>query len=83
MNKMIVSNLVYRPIRSIISIIAVAMEVSLILLIVGFALGTLNDQRARQKGIGADVIVRPPGSSIFAALSSTPVSIKIGDLDRG
>ena len=80
MNKMIVSNLVYRPIRSIISIIAVAMEVSLILLIVGFALGTLNDQRARQKGIGADVIVRPPGSSIFAALSSTPVSIKIGDL---
>jgi putative ABC transport system permease protein len=82
MNKMIVSNLTQRPLRSIISIFAVAIEVTLILLIVGFALGTLNDQRARQKGIGADVIVRPPGSSNFAALSSAPVSIKIGDVLR-
>jgi putative ABC transport system permease protein len=80
MNKMIVSNLAHRPLRSVISIFAVAIEVTLILLIVGFALGTLNDQRARKKGIGADVIVRPPGSSNFDALSSAPVSVKIGDL---
>jgi len=80
MNKMIVSNLAHRPLRSIISILAVAIEVTLILLIVGFALGTLNDQRARKKGIGADIIVRPPGSSNFDALSSAPVSVKLGDL---
>jgi putative ABC transport system permease protein len=82
MNKMIVSNLAYRPLRSIISIIAVAIEVTLILLIVGFALGTLNDVRTRQKGIGADVIVRPPGSSNWSAFSSAPVSVKIGDILR-
>src|SRR5215470_13862554 len=80
MNKMIFSNLAYRPLRSVISIFAVALEVTLILLIVGFALGTLNDQRARKKGIGADIIVRPPGSSNFDALSSAPVPVKIGDL---
>jgi putative ABC transport system permease protein len=80
MNKMIISNLAHRPLRSIISIFAVAIEVTLILLIVGFALGTLNDQRARKKGIGADIIVRPPGSSNFDALSSAPVSVKLGDL---
>ena len=80
MNKMIVSNLAHRPLRSVISIFAVALEVTLILLIVGFALGTLNDQRARKKGIGADIIVRPPGSSNFDALSSAPVPVKIGDL---
>src|SRR5215831_5251097 len=79
MNKMIVSNLAHRPLRSIISILAVAIEVTLILLIVGFALGTLNDQRARKKGIGADIIVRPPGSSNFDALSSAPISVKVGD----
>ena len=36
MNKMIIANLVHRPIRSIISIVAVAIEVTMILLIVGF-----------------------------------------------
>jgi putative ABC transport system permease protein len=80
MNKMILSNLAYRPLRSIISVFAVAIEVTLILLIVGFALGTLNDQKARTKGIGADLMVKPPGSSIFAALSAAPLPIKIGDL---
>jgi putative ABC transport system permease protein len=80
MNKMIISNLAYRPLRSIISIFAVAIEVTLILLIVGFALGTLNDNRQRTKGTGADVMVRPPGSSNFAAFSSAPVSVKVGDV---
>jgi putative ABC transport system permease protein len=80
MNKMIVSNLAYRPLRSIISVFAVALEVTLILLIVGFALGTLNDSNSRQKGIGADIMVKPPGSSNFAAFSSAPVSVKVGDI---
>ncbi len=80
MNKMIVSNLAHRPLRSIISVFAVAMEVTLILLIVGFALGMLNDSNARQKGIGADIMVKPPGSSNFNAFSSAPVSIKLGDI---
>jgi putative ABC transport system permease protein len=80
MNKMIVSNLAHRPLRSIISIFAVAIEVTLILLIVGFALGTLNDNKARKKGIGADIMVKPPGSSNFDAFSSAPVSVKVGDL---
>jgi putative ABC transport system permease protein len=82
MNKMIVSNLMHRPLRSMISVLAVAIEVVLILLIVGFALGTLNDGRKRQQGIGADVMVKPPGSSNFAAFSSAPVSIKVADILR-
>ena len=65
MNKMIVANLVHRPLRSLISIVAIALEVTLILLIVGLSLGMLNDSRARQRGIGADVIVMPPGSSFI------------------
>ena len=52
MNKMIVANLVHRPIRSIISIFAVAVEVTLILMIVGLALGILDDNKSRQVGIG-------------------------------
>lgn len=82
MNRMIVSNLVYRPLRSLISILAIAIEVSLILLIVGLSLGMLNDNNARQKGVGADVMVRPPGSSNFSAFSSAPVPLKLADILR-
>jgi putative ABC transport system permease protein len=83
MNKMIVSNLAYRPLRSIISILAVAIEVTLILLIVGLMLGILDDTKERQKGLGADVIVRPPGSANFAAFSAAPVSVKYAEILAG
>src|SRR5229473_3989739 len=79
MNKMIVSNLAHRPLRSAISIVAIALEVTLILLIVGFSVGMLNDQRSRQAGIGADVIVLPPGSSNIVGLTGAPAPVKIAD----
>jgi putative ABC transport system permease protein len=78
MNRMIVGNLVHRPIRSLISIVAVALEVTLILLIVGLLTGLLNDSRERTAGIGADVIVLPPGSSFINGLTGAPMPIKIG-----
>lgn len=78
MNRMIVANLARRPLRSAISIIAVALEVTLILLIVGLAVGMLNDSRKRTGGIGADVIVMPPGSSFIAGLTGAPMPIKVG-----
>ncbi len=80
---MIVANLAHRPLRSLISIVAVALEVTLILLIVGFALGMLNDTRTRQKGIGADVIVLPPGSANLLAVSGAPVPVKVADIIAG
>jgi putative ABC transport system permease protein len=78
MNRLIVGNLVHRPIRSLISIVAVALEVTLILLIVGLSLGMLQDSRTRTAGIGADVIVLPPGSSFIAGLTGAPMSMKVG-----
>jgi putative ABC transport system permease protein len=83
MNKMVVANLVHRPIRSAISIIAIALEVTLILLIVGLCYGILNDSKNRTSGIGFDVIVQPPGSSFLSAISGAPVSVKVADVLRG
>ena len=80
MNRMIVANLLHRPVRSMISIIAIAVEVTLILVIVGFSLGMLNDSKQRQAGVGADVIVQPPGASNLMGISSAPVSIKVADV---
>ena len=82
MNKIIVANLAHRPVRSIISILAIALEVVLILLIVGLSVGMLNDSRSRQAGIGADVIVLPPSSSNIVGITGAPMPVKIADLIR-
>lgn len=83
MNKMVVANLVHRPIRSLISMIAIALEVTLILLIVGLCYGLMNDSKNRNVGIGFDVIVQPPGSSFLTGISGAPVSVKVADVLRG
>jgi putative ABC transport system permease protein len=80
MNKMIVANLVQRPIRSLISIVAIGLEVTLILMIVWLSLGMMNDSRSRQQGIGADVIVLPPGSSNIIGMTGAPAPIKVADV---
>lgn len=76
---MILGNLLHRPVRALISVLAVAVEVTLILVIVGLSIGILNDAKTRQAGIGADVMVQPPGSSFLTGISGAPVSIKVAD----
>ncbi len=79
MNRMILANLVHRPFRTMISVVAVAVEVTLILLIVGLSIGMLEDGRNRQAGIGADIMVQPPNSSLLMGVSGAPVSVKVAD----
>ena len=76
MNKLVFANLVHRPVRSIISVLAVAIEVIMILSIVGVFMGILNDSKQRENGIGADLTVRPPSSSFMVGLSGAPMPIK-------
>src|SRR5207247_4485929 len=40
----------------------------------------LDDSRSRQAGIGADVVVLPPGSSNIVGLSDAAISVKISDI---
>jgi putative ABC transport system permease protein len=64
------SNLGVRPLRSALSVLALSLQVFLVLLIAGLTSGALADWRTRAEGIGADIIVQPPNSSIFFAFSS-------------
>jgi putative ABC transport system permease protein len=73
MNKLIFANLLHRPLRSIISILAVAIEVVMILSIVGIFMGMLNDQKQRTNGIGADLMMRPSNASAFNGVSGAPM----------
>jgi putative ABC transport system permease protein len=79
---MVFSNLVHRPLRTMISVVAIAVEVTLILLIVGLCMSMLNDNANRQKAIGFDVMVQPPGSSFFTGVTGAPAPIKVADKIR-
>jgi len=76
MNKLIFANLLHRPLRSIISISAVAIEVIMILSIVGIFMGMLNDQKARTNGIGADLMLLPSNASLFNGASGVAIPAK-------
>ncbi len=75
-NKLILANLAHRPLRTFLSILAIGVEVTMILTLVGVSYGTLDASARRARGIGADVFVRPPGTSAIA-LSSAPLSEKV------
>jgi putative ABC transport system permease protein len=78
MGELVVRNLLHRPLRTFIGIMAVAVEVALVVLIVGLTSGLLTETAKRIQGIGADVMLQPPAASIFLGFSGSPMPIKIG-----
>src|ERR1700726_4179656 len=77
--QLIVSNVRRRPIRTVVSVTAVGVEVALVILIVGLTSGLLNETAKRIEGIGADIMLQPPAASIFLGFSGSPMPTKIGD----
>lgn len=82
MNKLVFANLIHRPMRSVISAAAIAIEVVMILSVAAIFLGQIDSQKIRTNGIGADLIVAPPGSSFISALGSSPVPAKNAEAIR-
>ncbi len=72
-------NLRARPLRSSLSVVAIALQVFLILLIVGLTYGIVSEWSRRVEGVGADIMVQPPNTSIFFAFSSALMQESIGD----
>jgi putative ABC transport system permease protein len=75
--KLVLENLKHKPMRSLLSILLIGVPVTLILCLVGLSHGFLEDSQRRTRGIGADVIVRPPGSTLLTL--SGGISDKIVD----
>ncbi len=75
-NQLIFANLAHRPLRTLLSVLAIGVEVTMILTLVGVSYGTLDASARRARGIGADIFVRPPGTSAIS-LSSAPMPEKL------
>src|SRR6202167_4924003 len=77
--QLVVNNVLHRPIRTIVSVIAVGVEVALVIIIVGLTSGMLQETAKRIEGVGADIMLQPPSASVFLAFSGAPMPIRIGD----
>jgi putative ABC transport system permease protein len=78
-NKLIISNVLHRPVRTAVSVLAVAIEVAMVLMVVGLCHGLVDESAKRIEGVGADILVQPPGASFLMGLTQAPMPIKIGD----
>lgn len=79
--KLVFESLRYKPIRTLLSGLLIGVPVTLILTLVGLSRGMLDETAQRSRGVGADIVVRPPGTSLLS-LSSAPMSEKLVDVLR-
>ena len=79
MGELIARNLLHRPLRTLIGAMGIAVEVALVVLIVGLTSGLLTETAKRIEGIGADIMLQPPNSSFILTFSNAPMPIKIGE----
>jgi putative ABC transport system permease protein len=83
MNKLILGNLVHRPLRSMISAFAVAIEVIMILSVVAIFYGMLNGSRQQQTGIGMDMVVHPGAATALMMSSSASADVRVAKVLGG
>jgi putative ABC transport system permease protein len=82
-HSIVVANLFARPMRTLATVLAIAGEVVLILLVVGLTRGMVNENAKRMEGIGADIWLQPPGSSFLLASSTAAMSEKVAQVVGG
>lgn len=79
MGHLVVRNLFHRPMRTLIGVAAIGVEVMLVIIIVGLTSGILRETAKRIEGIGADIMVQAPAAQILIGFSGSPMPIKIAD----
>jgi putative ABC transport system permease protein len=72
------NNLRARPIRTALSVLGVALQVTFVLLIVGMTLGWVNDWQKRVEGVGADLMVQAPNASVFFQFNNPVLPESLG-----
>jgi putative ABC transport system permease protein len=74
------ANVMHRKTRTAVSVLAVAMEVAMVMLLVGMANGTLGDIADRLSNVGADVLFQAPDASLLLGASSAVMPVRYIEL---
>ena len=73
--RLVLRNILHRPVRTGLTILAVAVEVMMIVLMVGVSEGLLTESLRRTRGVGADILIRPQISG--ATITGADISDKL------
>ena len=76
MDNLIAANIRQRPIRSLVSVVGVALGVALVMLFTGLARGMSNDLQRRSQNLRAEIIFTRPGTLDNMTSSSANLSTK-------
>jgi putative ABC transport system permease protein len=74
-HRLVLENLKHRPVLTLLSAVFIGISVTMILTLVGLSDGMLGEIAARSKGTGADILVRPPGSSVLSGAMVMPEGV--------
>jgi putative ABC transport system permease protein len=77
--KLVWENMKHRPLRTFLSALLIAIPVTLVLTLAGLSKGLMEDATKRYKGVGADIVIRPKGSSLLS-LGSAPIDERVVDV---
>ena len=77
--KLVLQNFKHRPIRTFLTVLAIGLQVTLVLTIVGLSRGLIDADQTRTRGVGADILVRPPGAAVIG-INGSPMPEKLVDL---
>ncbi len=77
--RIVAANILHRPVRTLVSVLAISVEVTLVIIIVGLTSGMMQETAKRIEGVGADIMLQPPSASVFLAFNGAPMPIRIGD----
>jgi putative ABC transport system permease protein len=79
--KLVWENVKHRPLRTFLSALLIAIPVTLVLTLTGLSKGMMEDATKRYRGVGADIVIRPKGSS-FLSLGSSPIDERVMNVIR-
>ena len=79
MDNLVTANLRQRPVRSLVSVLGVALGVALVMLFTGLARGLSNDLQRRSANVRAEIIFTRSGGSLDMTNPATNLSVKYAD----
>jgi len=76
LRELALGNLMNRKTRTLISVLAVAVQVAFLLVLIGLSTGTLQEVGERIENVRSDLIVLPPGGKFMLAMSSAVMPLE-------
>jgi len=77
--QMIFAGLKARPVRTTVTVLAVALEVILILIIIGLTTGITDETARRTAGVGAELMVQAPDADVLLATAENSMALSLAD----